>query len=129
MNHTRAGLIIRAVAVNPDAARLVGIDVSRVSAFAFAMGGALAAAGGASLSTFLTFDAFVGVIFTLKALVIVIMGGVTDMRGAIVTAFILGLAETFVATHIDPGLTLAAAYILFMVVLLFRPQGLFGQRT
>jgi branched-chain amino acid transport system permease protein len=129
LNRTRAGLTIRAVAVNPASAQLVGIDVPRVSAFAFAMGGALAAAGGASLSTFLTFDAFVGVIFTLKALVIVIMGGVTDMRGAILTAFILGLAETFVATYVDPGLTLAAAYVLFMLVLLFRPQGIFGQRT
>lgn len=129
LSHTRTGLNIRAVSVNPEAAKLVGIDVPRISAFAFAMGGALAAAGGASLSTFLTFDAFVGVIFTLKALVIVIMGGVTDMRGAILTAFILGVAETFVATYIDPGLTLAAAYILFMLVLLFRPQGIFGQKT
>ena len=129
LNRTRAGLKIRAVSVNPEAARLVGIDVPRISAFAFAMGGALAAAGGASLSTFLTFDAFVGIIFTMKALVIVIMGGVTDMRGAILAAFILGLAETFVATYLDPGLTLAAAYVLFMLVLLFRPQGLFGRRT
>ena len=129
LNRTRAGLKIRAIAVNPEAARLVGIDVPKVSAFAFAMGGALAAAGGASLSTFLTFDAFVGIIFTMKALVIVIMGGVTDMRGAIVAAFILGLAETFVASYIDPGLTLAAAYVLFMAVLLFRPQGLFGRRS
>ena len=128
LNRTRAGLKIRAIAVNPEAARLVGIDVPKTSAFAFAMGGALAAAGGASLSTFLTFDAFVGIIFTMKALVIVIMGGVTDMRGAILAAFILGLAETAVASYIDPGLTLAAAYILFMAVLLFRPQGLFGRR-
>lgn len=129
LNRTRAGLRIRAISINPQAARLVGIDVQRLSAFAFAMGGALAAMGGASLSTFLTFDAFVGVIFTLKALVIVIMGGVTDMRGAILAAFILGLAETFVATHIDPGLTLAAAYALFMLVLLFRPQGIMGKRA
>ncbi|MGB0632399.1 MAG: branched-chain amino acid ABC transporter permease [Alphaproteobacteria bacterium] len=129
LNRTRAGLKIRAIAVNPEAARLVGIDVPKVSAFAFAMGGALAAAGGASLSTFLTFDAFVGIIFTMKALVIVIMGGVTDMRGAIVAAFILGLAESFVASYIDPGLTLAAAYVLFMAVLLLRPQGLFGRRS
>jgi branched-chain amino acid transport system permease protein len=57
------------------------------------------------------------------------MGGVGDVRGAVVAAVILGLAETFVASVIDPGLTLAAAYLLFVLVLLFRPQGLFGRRA
>ncbi|MDH5797647.1 MAG: branched-chain amino acid ABC transporter permease, partial [Paracoccaceae bacterium] len=62
-----------------------------------------------------------------KALVIVIMGGVGDVRGTIVAALMLGILETFVATVIDPGLTLAAAYLLFILILLFRPQGLFGR--
>ncbi len=128
LNRSRTGLALRAVAVNPTAAGLVGINVSRASALAFAVGGAVTASGGALLSTFLTFDASVGVIFTMKALVIVILGGVRDIRGAIVAAFILGLAETAVASLIDPGLTLAAAYLLFIVILLFRPQGLFGAR-
>jgi branched-chain amino acid transport system permease protein len=74
-------------------------------------------------------DASIGVIFTMKALIIVIMGGVGDVRGAVVAALILGLAETAVASLIDPGLTLAAAYLLFVLVLLFRPQGLFGKRA
>jgi branched-chain amino acid transport system permease protein len=69
------------------------------------------------------------VIFTLKALVLVILGGVSDIRGAIVASFVLGLTETFVATYIDPGLTLAAAYMLFIVLLLVRPEGLFGRRS
>ena len=68
-------------------------------------------------------------VFTLKALIIVIMGGVGDIRGAIVAAVILGVVETTVATLIDPGLTLAAAYFIFLLILLFRPQGLFGRRT
>jgi branched-chain amino acid transport system permease protein len=59
---------------------------------------------------------------------IVIMGGVGDVRGAVIAALVLGLAETAVATLVDPGLTLAAAYLLFVLVLLFRPQGLFGKR-
>jgi len=79
------------------------------------------------ISTFITLDASVGVMFTMKALIIVIMGGVGDVRGAIVAALILGLVETTVATLIDPGLTLAAAYFIFLLVLLFRPQGLFGK--
>ena len=128
LHHTRAGLTLRAVSVNPSAAGLVSIDVERTSALAFALGGAVSAAGGALLSMYLTFDASLGVIFTLKALVIVIMGGVSDIRGAIVASFILGLTETAVATFIDPGLTLAAAYMLFIIILLARPEGLFGRR-
>ena len=129
LHWTRAGLTLRAVAVNPAAAGLVSINVTRASAMAFALGGAVTAAGGVLLSMFLTFDASLGVIFTLKALVIVIMGGVSDVRGTIVAAFILGLTETAVATLVDPGLTLAAAYILFIVILLVRPEGLFGRRS
>ena len=129
LHHTRAGLSLRAVSVNPAAASLVSINVVRTSALAFALGGAVTAAGGALLSMFLTFDASLGVVFTLKALIIVILGGVSDIRGTIMAAFILGLAETTVATLVDPGLTLAAAYVLFMVILLVRPEGLFGRRS
>jgi branched-chain amino acid transport system permease protein len=129
LNRTRAGMSIRAIAVDPKSARLVGIDVPKLSALAFALGGAVTAVGGALISTFLTLDASTGVLFTLKALVIVIMGGVGDVRGTIVAALLLGILETFVATLIDPGLTLAAAYLLFVLILLFRPQGLFGRRT
>lgn len=125
--HTRQGTAVRAVAVDPASAQLVAIDVPRTAAFAFALGGALTACGGALLSTFYTFNASMGVIFTMKALIIVIMGGVGDVRGATLAALILGVAETAVASLIDPGLTLAATYALFVLVLLFRPQGLLGR--
>lgn len=128
LGYTRAGLKLRAVSVNPDAAKLVGVDVRATSALAFALGGAVTATGGALLSMYFTLDASVGVVFTMKALIIVIMGGVGDIRGTIIAALILGIAETFVARVIDPGLTMAAAYILFLGVLLFRPQGLFGKK-
>jgi branched-chain amino acid transport system permease protein len=127
LSYTRAGLKLRAVAVNPSSAPLVGIDVTATSALAFALGGAVTAAGGTLVSMFFTLDASVGVLFTMKALIIVIMGGVGDIRGTIVAAVLLGIAETAVARLIDPGLTLAAAYLLFLLVLLFRPQGLFGK--
>jgi branched-chain amino acid transport system permease protein len=129
LHKTRAGLALRAISVNPSAAGLVSINVARASAFAFALGGAVTAAGGVLLSMYLTFDASYGVVFTLKALIIVILGGVGDIRGTILAAFILGLAETAVASLVDPGLTLASAYVLFMIVLLVRPEGLFGRRT
>lgn len=125
---TRYGTAVRAVAVNPNSANLVGIDVARAAALAFALGGALTACGGALISTFYTFNASMGVIFTMKALIIVIMGGVGDVRGAVIAALILGVAETFVTGMIDPGLTLAATYALFTLVLLFRPQGIFGRQ-
>jgi branched-chain amino acid transport system permease protein len=128
LNVSRAGMAIRAVAVSPENARLVGIDVPKLSARAFALGGAVTAVGGAVISTFLTLDASTGVMFTMKALIIVIMGGVGDVRGTILAALVLGVGETFVASVIDPGLTLVAAYALFILILLFRPQGFFGRK-
>ena len=129
LNHTYPGTAVRAVSVSTEAAGLVGINVDKVSALAFALGGAVTAMGGTLISTFITLDASVGVIFTMKALIIIIMGGVGDIRGAIIAALILGLVETTVATVVDPGLTLVAAYVIFLGILLFRPQGLFGRRT
>jgi branched-chain amino acid transport system permease protein len=128
LNHTYRGTAVRAVAVSPVAAGLVGINVEKISAFAFGLGGAITAAGGTLISTFITLDASIGIIFTMKALIIVIMGGVGDIRGAIIAALLLGLIETAVATIIDPGLTLASAYLIFLLVLLVRPQGLFGRK-
>lgn len=126
---TRQGTAVRAVAADPGSANLVAIDVARTAAITFALGGALTACGGALLSTFYTFNASMGITFTMKALIIVIMGGVGDVRGAVLAALILGVAETAVASLIDPGLTLAATYTLFIIVLLVRPQGIFGRRT
>ena len=76
---------------------------------------------------YLTFSATMGVIFTMKALIVVIMGGVGNLMGALAAGLILGLVETLVASFIDPGLTLAATYLIFLAVLVIRPQGLFGK--
>ncbi len=126
LTRTRLGTAVRAVAVDPTSAPLVAIDVRATAALAFAVGGALVAAGGVLVSMFLTFNANIGVVFTMKALIVVIMGGVGNLLGCLVAGLILGLAETFVATWVDPGLTLATTYAIFLVVLLVRPQGLFG---
>ncbi|MCR6670825.1 branched-chain amino acid ABC transporter permease [Devosia ginsengisoli] len=127
LTRTRFGTVIRAVAANPASAPLVGINVDSVARFAFAIGGALAAAGGVVVSMYLTFSATMGVIFTMKALIVVIMGGVGNLMGALAAGLILGLVETLVASFIDPGLTLAATYLIFLAVLVVRPQGLFGK--
>ncbi len=124
---TRAGTAVRAVATAPGNAPLVGIDVRKVSALTFATGGALAAAGGVLASMFLTFSATMGVVFTMKALIVIIMGGTGNVAGAIVAGLLLGMFETVVARLVDPGLTLASNYLLFLIILLWRPFGLFGR--
>ena len=127
LTRTRYGTAIRAVAVDPVAAQLVAIDVRKASAFAFALGGALAAAGGVLIAMFTTFTAAMGVVFTMKALIVIIMGGVGNLLGALLAGLMLGLAETAVARLVDPGLTIAVTYALFLIVLLWRPTGLFGR--
>jgi len=129
LTRTRTGTAVRAVSVNPMAAQLSGIDVRSVSALAFAAGGAIVAAGGVLVSMFLTFSAAMGVVFTMKALIVVIMGGVGNMLGALVAGLMLGVAETAVARLVDPGLTLAVTYALFLAALLWRPTGLLGRTT
>lgn len=127
LKYTRTGTAIRAVAVNPVSAQLSAVDVRAAAAFSFALGGALVGAGGVLVSMFLTFNAVMGVVFTMKALIVVIMGGVGNMLGALIAGLLLGLAETAVARLVDPGLTLAVTFALFLTVLLWRPTGLFGR--
>ncbi|QDY69075.1 branched-chain amino acid ABC transporter permease [Qingshengfaniella alkalisoli] len=127
LTRTRWGTALRAVALAPEAAPLVGLDVNKMARLGFALGGMLAAVGGVVVSMYQTFSASDGVVFTMKALVVVIMGGVGNVLGAVLAGLFLGLTETFVAAYIDPGLTMAATYGLFLGVLLWRPQGLFGK--
>jgi branched-chain amino acid transport system permease protein len=127
LTRTRIGTALRAVAVDPTSARLVAIDVNFASCFAFALGGAVAAVGGVLVSMFLTFSTSMGVVFTMKALIVVIMGGVGNLLGALIAGLILGVAESLVATYIDPGLTIAVTYVIFLMVLLIKPSGLFGR--
>ena len=129
LNYTRRGTAIRAVAVDPVAAQLVAIDVRTATALAFALGGALVAASGVLVSMFLTFNAAMGVVFTMKALIVVIMGGVGNLAGCLVAGLLLGFAESFVAPYLDPGLTIAVNFALFLLVLIVRPHGLFGRAT
>lgn len=89
LTRTRAGTALRAVAVDPVAAQLVAIDVRMATAIAFALGGALVASGGVLVSMFLTFNANIGVVFTMKALIVVIMGGVGNLLGALIAGLIL----------------------------------------
>ncbi|RYF77389.1 MAG: branched-chain amino acid ABC transporter permease [Comamonadaceae bacterium] len=127
LTRTRIGTAMRAVAVDPASAPLVAIDVTMIAMLAFGMGSALVAIAGVLVSMFSTFSATMGVLFTMKALIVVIMGGVGNFVGCVLAALLLGLSESLVSTYVDPGLTLAANYAIFLIVLVFRPSGLFGK--
>lgn len=127
LTRTRIGTVVRAVSVAPRFAPLVGINVRHTAALAFGIGGAMVAASGVLVSMFLPFSASMGAMFAMKALIVVIMGGVGNLMGCLVAGLLLGFAETLVATFVDPGLTLAVNYALFLLVLLFKPTGLFGR--
>jgi branched-chain amino acid transport system permease protein len=85
------------------------------------------AAAGVLISMFLTFSSTSGVMFTMKALIVGVMGGVGNLFGCLVAGLALGLSEALVATFLDPGLTLAVNFALFLAVLLVKPAGLFGR--
>jgi len=126
LTRTRFGAALRALAIDSTGARLVGIDASALAALAFASGGALVAVAGTLVSMFLSFNPAIGIEFTMKGLVVVMMGGVGNMVGSLVAGILLGVAESLCSYLLDSGLTLAVAYLLFLVVLLVRPRGLFG---
>jgi branched-chain amino acid transport system permease protein len=128
LRHTRTGTAVRAVAADPVTAGLSAIDVTRYAALSFAAGGALVAVAGVLISTFLSFTAAMGVGFTMKALIVVIMGGVGNVLGGFIAALLLGLTESACAFLVDPGLTLATNFAIFLLMLLWRPKGLLGGR-
>jgi branched-chain amino acid transport system permease protein len=125
LRHTQFGAALRAITIDPVAASLVGVDVRKYSALAFAVGGALAAASGMLISTFISFSATTGVEYTLKALIVVIMAGVGRVTGTLAAGLLLGVVEQLGGYLVDHGLTIAINFGLFMLVLLVRPTGLF----
>jgi branched-chain amino acid transport system permease protein len=125
LRYTRIGAALRAITIDPVAAGLMGINVRNYSALAFAAGGALAASSGMLVSTFISFSATTGVVYTLKALIVVIMAGVGRVTGTLAAGLLLGVVESLGGYLIDPALTIAINFALFMVILLVRPTGLF----
>lgn len=126
LRYSNAGRAMRAIAASPHTAPLVGIDVKHYSALAFATGGALAAVAGILLSSFIGINPTIGAAFTVKALIVIVMGGIGHVMGGLIAALILGLAETMAALLLDPGLVTIINFAIFSIVLLWRPQGLFS---
>jgi branched-chain amino acid transport system permease protein len=127
LEFTRVGRALRAISSNAGAAPLAGIDVERYSAYAFAVGGVLAAAAGVLISSFISINPTIGAEYTMKALIVITMGGIGHVFGGLVAGLALGFAETLCAEYIDSGLVTAINFVLFITVLIVRPQGLFGK--
>ena len=128
MNRTRIGDSIRATAQNVRAAKVLGIDTERVYAITFGLGAAMAGAAGSLIAMVYSFTPVTGDSLTMKAFVIVLLGGLGSMHGAIVAAVLLGIAENVVSGLIAPGYRDAVSFFLLLSILLVRPRGIFGNR-
>jgi branched-chain amino acid transport system permease protein len=127
LRHTQTGKAIRATFQQREAAALVGIDIDRLYTLTFAIGAGLAALAGVLLGTIFVVQPSMGGIATLKAFVVVTLGGISSFAGGIAGGLVLGLAESFGAI-IAPAYKDAVGFILVMLVLLYKPDGLFGKK-
>lgn len=132
LQYSWAGKAVRAVSQDREATEVLGVNVNLAGMFAFGVGAALAGAAGALMGPVFNVTPTMGVIPVVKAYVVVVLGGLGSLRGAILGALILGQAE-IVAMILIPDTTRALAYkdayglALLILVLLLRPQGLFGE--
>lgn len=124
---TEIGGAISAVSQDPDAARLMGINPDRVHLLAWAIAGASVGAAAALLMSFFTVDPTAGSNFGLVAFVVVSLGGFGSLRGALVAGLALGVVQDLVGLF-SPPYAFAAVFALYLLVVLIRPQGLFGTR-
>lgn len=126
LQKTMVGKAIRAVAMERQAAALMGINVKRIYILAFAIGSALVGLAGAMLSPIYPVYPTIGVSFVLIAFVVVVLGGMGSMFGAFFGGLIIGLVEGLAGVLISPGLKEVVYFIIFILVLLIRPSGIFG---
>ena len=129
LSRTRLGKGIRAAAQNREAARIVGIDVSKVYLVTFALCIGITGAAGALISPVLAVQPFQGPPLTLKAFAITAMAGLGSIRGALGGAMVLGLIEAGLAIYVEgvgTNLAVVASFVILVAALVLRPQGLFG---
>jgi branched-chain amino acid transport system permease protein len=129
VTHTRVGKAMRAVSHDPEAAALMGINTDRIISYTFALGSALAAAAGLMVSAILNVkvDALAGVMPGLKAFVAAVLGGIGNIPGAVIGGLVMGVAETFVQASPYSTWTDAIAFVLLILILIFKPAGIMGR--
>jgi branched-chain amino acid transport system permease protein len=128
VNRTRAGRGIRAVAQNPDAAALMGVNKDRVILLVFVLGGIMAGAGALLYNIkqgFIRFD--IGFLLGLKAFTAAVLGGIGNLRGALVGGFLLGVVENYGSGLFGSNWRDFVAFVALIVLLMFRPTGLLGE--
>jgi branched-chain amino acid transport system permease protein len=127
LNRTRAGRAIRATSEDWEAAAQAGVNVHRVYLFTFGIGAAAAGIAGALIGVTYGFTPTIGLVWTLKALIIVVLAGTGSILGAFPAGLLLGLAESVSGMVIGAEYREIVGLVIFLVVLLVRPQGLFGR--
>ena len=127
LRRTLIGKAIRAVAQDRQAARLMGINVERTYMLAFGIGAALAGLAGVLLAPIYTMAPQIGGNFILAAFAVVVLGGLGSVTGAFIGGFVVGIVESLAGFYIDPALKQAIWFLIFIAVLIVRPQGLMGQ--
>jgi branched-chain amino acid transport system permease protein len=120
------GKAIRAIAQDRRAARLMGINVDRMYMISFGIGTALAGLAGCLLAPLYTMSPQIGANFIMPAFAVVVLGGLGSVAGAYAGGIIVGLTEALAGYYLDPALKQAVLFMVFIIVLLVRPQGLFG---
>jgi branched-chain amino acid transport system permease protein len=128
LSRTWTGRAIRASAVNPQGARLVGVNVAAVATMTFAIGVATTGAGGSIVGVLYPFLPGSHYLWISRLLGIIVLGGMGSLPGAIVGALLIGIGESLTSTYISPQWTTAVPYVVIFLVLLGRPQGLMGAR-
>lgn len=123
---TRSGKAIRAAAQDSATAGLMGVDINYVLALCFGFGAAMAGIAGALISTCQQISTTMGLQYTVIATVVITLGGMGSIPGSFIGGFILGIVGTGVA-YWQPGLAVAAYYVIFIVLLLVRPKGIMGR--
>jgi branched-chain amino acid transport system permease protein len=123
---TDTGRAVRATAQNPDAAALMGVNVTKIDMITFGLGTALAGAGGVLLAPSLYLYPTVGEILSVKCFVIVVLGRLGSVPGAILGGLLLAVVESFGAVYVSVAYKDVIGFVLFLLVLLFRPSGLWG---
>lgn len=130
INGTRIGLAIRAVSERPGTAALVGVPVERVVVTTFAVSGAIVGAAGVLTGLlFHTINPFIGLDSTIKGLAIMVVGGLGSVRGAMVAGLLIGVVEVLSVAYVSATFRNALAFLILIVVLVARPEGLMGRRV
>lgn len=127
IQRTKVGKAMRATFQDREVAALMGVNIDRIHAFTFALGSGLAAAAGALLGPVFIVYPTMGDLAALKSFAIVIMGGLGNFYGAIMGGLLLGVAESLGAAYISSGYKDGIGFIMIILILLFKPAGLFGR--